>query len=158
MSTTLNLVDHLLALARRHQDLGRLRDAIDVLTRLLEFRELPAEAAEDAQIRLAEMYLKRRRFRKARRHLTAALRHKPDEARYHYLMAVASLAEDRGDLDRAGDHFRRSLELDDCQPCCRAEYGVLAVRLGRAEEGLTHLRRAVELAPEDAEIIGKVAK
>jgi Tfp pilus assembly protein PilF len=154
----LNLVDHLLALGRRYQELGRLRDATEVLTRLTGFRELPGEAAEEAQVRLAELYLKRRRYAKARRHLTAALRHRPDEARYHYLMATAALAEDRGDLHRAADHFRRSLELDETQPRCRVEYGILAVRLGRSDEGVAHLRQAVEQAPADAEVVGKAAK
>jgi Tfp pilus assembly protein PilF len=158
MSTTLNLVDHLLLLGRRYQELGRLRDAMQVLTRLTGFRELPGKAAEEAQVRLAELCLKRRRYVKARRHLTVALRHRPDSARYHHLMARASLAEDRGDLDRAADHYRRSLELDDTQALCRAEYGVLAVRLGRADEGLTQLRRAIEQAPDDAEVMAKAVK
>ena len=63
MSPTLNLVDHLLALGRRYQDLGQGRDALRIFTRLSSFRELPAEAAEEAQARLAELQLKRRKYR-----------------------------------------------------------------------------------------------
>jgi Tfp pilus assembly protein PilF len=158
MSTTLNLIDHLLLLGRRYQELGRLRDASRLLTRLTAFRELPGEAAEEAQVRLAELCLKRRHFARARRHLTVALRHQPDSARYHHLMATAVLAEDRGDLDRAADHYRRSLALDDTQALCRAEYGLLAVRLGHAEEGIAQLRRAAEQAPDDADVIARAAK
>jgi tetratricopeptide (TPR) repeat protein len=158
MSITLNLVDHLLILGRRHQELGRVHDAVRVLSRLSGFRDLPGEAAEEVQVRLAELCMKRRRYAKARRHLTAALRHQPDSARYHYLMAKAALAEDRGDMERASDHFCRSLELDESQAMCRAECGLLAVRLGRVDDGLAHLRRALELAPEDAEVIAKAVK
>jgi Tfp pilus assembly protein PilF len=73
-------------------------------------------------------------------------------------MAKACLAEDRGDLERAADHFRRSLVLDGTQAMCRADYGVLAVRLGHTEDGLAQLRQAIELAADDAEVIARVVK
>src|SRR5579884_2112532 len=119
MMPTLNLVDHVLAMGRRYQEVGRHRDAVTVLHRLSQFRYLPAEAAEEAQARLAEIHLKRRKYKQARRHLTAALRHQPDNARYHYLLATALQAEDGGDLERAADHYRRALELDPGHVKCR---------------------------------------
>src|SRR5947209_1539349 len=111
MSTTLNLVDRLLTLARHRQAIGCTQDAIALLTRLTHFRDLPAEAAEETQARLGELHLEGGRFRRARRHLTAALRHCPDSARYHFLMARAAGADDRRDPERAAGHYRRSLEL-----------------------------------------------
>jgi tetratricopeptide (TPR) repeat protein len=158
MNTTLNLVDHLLALGRRYQELGRHRDALRLLTRLSGFRELPAGAAEETQARLAEIHLKRRRFVRARRCLTAALRHQPACARYHHLMGNAVQAEDRGNLERAAEHYRRSLEIDPAGVKCLGDYGLLAVRLGRIEEGLARLREAVDKAPEDAEATAKLVK
>src|SRR5437762_11958173 len=108
MSRTLNLVDGLLLMGRRHQQLGRIRDALTVLARLASFRELPREVAEETQIRLAEIQLRRRKYRRARRHLAVALRYDPDNARSHYLMATAlrGLGEDQ--WDRAAVHYRRS--------------------------------------------------
>jgi Tfp pilus assembly protein PilF len=158
MKATLNLVDHLLAMGRRYQELGRQRDALAVLTRLSGFRELPAAAAEETQVRLAELHLRRRRYARARRHLTAALRHQPDNARYHYLMAGSLHADDQGDCERAVAHYRRSLELDPGQVRCRADYGLLLVRQGEVEDGLGRLREAVERAPENAEVLGKLVK
>lgn len=158
MNPTLNLVDHLLSLGRRYHDLGRIRDALRVLARLAAFRELPAAAAEEAQARLAEILIKRRKFRRARRHLAAALRHSPGSARYHYLMATSVRAEDRGDLKRAAEHYRRSLELDPQQPRCLGEWGLLAVKLGETDEGLAHLRRAVELEPHSPEGVARLVK
>src|SRR4051812_9819715 len=105
MATILNVFDHLLARGKRLQALGRNRDAGAVFTRLAGLRLLPGPVAEEAQLRLAELALKRRRFAQARRHLTAALRHQPDSARYHFLLATALQGED-GDLDRAAEHFR----------------------------------------------------
>jgi tetratricopeptide (TPR) repeat protein len=158
MNPTLNLVDHLLAMGRRYQDLGQGRDALRIFTRLSSFRELPAEAAEEAQVRLAELQIKRRKYGRARRHLAIALRFQPDSARYHYLMAGALRAGDRGNLEKAAGYYRRSLELDPENVKCRAEFGLAAVRLGQTEEGLASLRQAVERAPDDADVVGKLAK
>jgi len=158
MEPTLNLVDHLLAMGRRLQELGRTGDALKVLKQLASFRQLPEEAAEETHVRLGELHLKRRRFRLARRHLTAALRHRPEEARYHQLMAVSCQAAGRGDLKRAAEHYRRALELDPQCPTCLTGYGLLAIQVGQTEEGLASLRRAAELAPDNPEVLGKLAR
>jgi tetratricopeptide (TPR) repeat protein len=158
VNATLNLVDHLLAAAGRCQEQGRLREALRLLTRLAGFRQLPADAAEQTQARLAELQLKRRKYKRARRHLAAALQHAPDAARYHYWMATALVHDRDADLERAADHYRRSLELDPAQLKCQYEYGLLEVRLGRTEEGLERLHKAVEQAPGDADAVAKLAK
>lgn len=158
MMPTLNLVDHALAMGRRYQEVGRHRDALKVFTRLCQFRYLPSGAAEEAQARLAEIHLKRRRFKHARRHLTAALRYQPDNARYHYLLASALQAEDGHDSERATEHYRRALELDPGHVKCLADYGLLLLRQGETEEGLARLRDAAERAPDDVEVLGKLVK
>jgi tetratricopeptide (TPR) repeat protein len=158
MMPTLNLVEGVLAMGRRYQEMGRHRDAAAVFTRLSHFRYLPAEAAEETQARLAEIHLKRRKYKQARRHLTAALRYQPNNVRYHYLLATAICAEEAADLQLAGDHYRRALELDPGHVKCRADYGHLLLRLGQIEEGLARLREAADQAPEDVEVLGKLVK
>jgi Tfp pilus assembly protein PilF len=158
MSKTLNLVDRLLARGRQFQALGRDFDAQHIFNRLAGFRELPAAVAEETQARLAELCLRRKRHQKARRHLTAALRHQPDSARYHYLMAAAVEADSKADPERAAEHYRRSLELDPEQPRCLGQYGLLAIRLGQTDEGLQCLRRAVEVAPDDPNALERLVK
>ena len=158
MTKTLKFTDHVLSLGRKYQEVGRFADAETVLGRLSGFGELPAAAAEEAQARLAELHLRRRKFARARRCLAAALAHQPDSARYHLLMATACQADDRGDLERADEHYRRSLELDPKQGNCQSNAGLLAVRLGRTEEGLARLRRAVDEAPGDVEAVRKLVK
>jgi tetratricopeptide (TPR) repeat protein len=157
MSMTLNLTDRLLVMGRRLHKLGRNQDALHILNRLAGLRELPAEVAEETQVHLAEICLSRRKYRRARRHLTAALVHQPDNARYHYLMGTALASDDKADRQRAADHYRKSLQLDPNQPKCLSDFGSLALRLGQTDEGLRCLRRSVELAPDDPIPVRKLA-
>jgi tetratricopeptide (TPR) repeat protein len=158
MSTTLNLADRLLAMGRHFQALGREPDAVRILGRLTNFQQLPPEIIEEARSRLAEMMLRWGRFTRARKLLTALLVQRPTEARYHYLMATALDSGERGNPQRAAEHFRQALALDPAQPRWLGEFGLLALRLGQTEEGLSSLRRAAELAPNDLDVIGRLAE
>jgi tetratricopeptide (TPR) repeat protein len=154
----LNLVDELLSRSRRFQQLGRFDEALNLLTRLVGFHELPVYAAEEIEIRLGELSLRRRNYKRARRHLLAALVHQPDNARAHYLLANAFSRGRRPDAQRALAHYRRSIELEPDHAIRLCAYGLLLVRLGQAQNGLRHLRRAVEGAPEDVSILKQVIK
>lgn len=155
-STTLGLVDHLLCRGRHFQHLGRTHDALRILGRLAGFRELPAAVAEEAQFRLGELQLRRKKYARARRHLAAALRYAPDNPRYHFRLAQALDNDRDGDLARAAEHYRTSLGLDGTQTDCLCAWGALALRLNRTEEGLECLRGAAELAPDDVKVLAKV--
>jgi tetratricopeptide (TPR) repeat protein len=158
MSKTLNLVDCLLARGRNLQQLGREQDALVLFERLAGFRHLPPQIAEETQLHLAEILLERGECQAARRHLTAALAQKPTSARYHFLMASALEADEKGNDRRALEHYRMSLELDGDQPECLGEAGMLALQLGKVVEGLKWLRRAVELAPDDPEAVARLVE
>jgi Tfp pilus assembly protein PilF len=158
MSMTLNLVDRLLAMGRTFQHLGRTHDARTALGKLAAFGDLPAATAEETQVRLAELHLSQRKYRRARRHLTAALLHQPTNARYHYLLATALDNDGQGDDNRAAEHYRKSLELDPEQPRCLGAYGLLLLRQGQTEDGLKALRRAGELAPDNPEAVGTLVE
>jgi Tfp pilus assembly protein PilF len=155
---TLNLFTEMLARGRRLQEMGRPGEAGQVLTRLAGLRELPARVAEETQARLGALALKRRRFRRARRHLRAALQFRPDKARYHFLMATASHRDERGDLAAALEHYQTALELDPRHVRCRCEGGLLLLRMGRVEEGLDWLRQAVAQAPERPDVLAKLVR
>lgn len=155
MTRILNLVDHLLADGQRKLSLGRTLEGVQVLTRLTALRDLPDAVAEIAQSRLAEVHLRNRRFRRARRHLTAALVANPDHADHHYLLARACQGDGKGDLLRAAEHYRRALEIEPDHLNALVHGGLLAVRSGQVRQGLTDLRRALELAPDDAKVLEK---
>lgn len=158
MSHTLNLFDELILRARRLEESGQWRQAVGVLARLAQFPDLPPAIAEEAHARQGEILLKKRRYRAARRHLRAALRLRPENARYHFLLGLALHTDPEGDREQAGRHYRRSLELAPAQSRCRGEAGLLAIEQGRTEEGLALLRQAVERNPADAGAITRLVK
>jgi tetratricopeptide (TPR) repeat protein len=156
MSKMLNLVDRLLALGRSLHKLGRAHDAVAALERLAGLPALPRPIAEEAHARLGELYTGLKKYRRARRHLALALVQQPEHPHYHFLLA--GLMERKGDLDCAGEHYRRSLELEPDQPRCLAAYGLLTMRQGNVEDGITCLRCAAEMAPEDPRTLRLLVK
>ncbi len=156
MSKMLNLADRLLALGRSLHKLGRDHDAVAALTRLAAFPALPRHVAEEVHSRLGELYLGLKKYRRARRHVALALAQQPDHPHYHFLLA--GLLERAGDLDAAGNHYRKSLELEADQPRCLAAYGLLTLKQGNVEDGLTCLRCAVETDPDDPRVLRLLVK
>jgi Tfp pilus assembly protein PilF len=156
MSSTVNLFDHLLDTACRLHQAGRHNDAFAYLCKLIKLPDLPADIAAEAHLRLAEILLRRRKPTRARKHLKAALRHAPDDARAQQLMAEA-LEEGRlPDPCAALEHYRRSLELAPDQPECLCAAGRLAVAQGLGEEGLGYLRKAAEVAADDPDVLRQI--
>ena len=158
MSRTLNLVAHLLAHGRKLHQLGVENEALRTLGQLARFRELEPEVAEEVQSRLAEILLRRGKFARARRHLAAALAHQPDNPHYHHLMATAIDADMDGEPARALEHWRQALQLDPTDPRYLSEFGLVAVREGEIEEGLTALRRAHVLAADDPAVLARLTE
>src|SRR5262245_60208290 len=153
MSGTLKLAERLLAMGRDRLRAGRPDDALALLRRLAEFPELPAAIAEEAHRLLGELLFDRQQYRAARRHLAASLRRNPSHAGVHYLMGLAYERDPEADPRRAVRHFRLSLLLAPEQPRCLRDYGETNLRRDRTASGLRLLRRAVELAPDDADLL-----
>jgi Flp pilus assembly protein TadD len=158
MTTTVCFFDSLLAQARRLQQAGQSSQAIQALTRLAALADLPADTAAEVHARLGELHLKRHRFRKARRHLRRALGLAPDSARLHHRLGLCHGNDPRGQAERARRHYRRAIDLDPDRPRWRGEAGLLAIRLGRMDEGLSLLRQAHEQVPDDVNVLGQLVK
>jgi Flp pilus assembly protein TadD len=152
----LNLAERLLALGRSLQKLGREHDAVAALKRLARFPALPRHLAEEVHDRLGDLYLGMKKYRRARRHVALALAQQPNHPHYH--LQLAGLLEKTGESDRAGEHYRRSLELEPDQPRCLAAYGLLTLRQGNTEDGLTCLRCAAEMDPDDVKVMRLLVK
>jgi tetratricopeptide (TPR) repeat protein len=157
MSTTLNLLDHLLSRGRALHTAGFAHEASLVFERLASLRSLPAEIAEEVQERLGELRLHAGQYKKARRHFAAAISGQPKHARYHYLLATATQADDACDRKDALEHLCRAVECEPTNANYLCELGLQAMELGEVEQGLEALRRAATAAPGDPEVLAKVA-
>jgi len=90
MTKKLNLITEMLKRGRQLHDLGLSREAGRVFSRLNHLSHVPQEIAEEVQGRLAEIRYEEGRFRRARRHLAAALAYQPNNPHYHYMMGLAA--------------------------------------------------------------------
>jgi tetratricopeptide (TPR) repeat protein len=158
MSATLSFTHHLLARGRELGRLGQTHAASRLLDRLASCRDLPKEIAEETHAHLAELHLQQGHLKKARRRLTTALAHDPENAHYHFLLAGAIVEDETCDPDRALRHYRRCAKLDPDEPKYWCGLGLLALSVGQILEGLRALRRAHELAPDDPKILRQVAE
>jgi tetratricopeptide (TPR) repeat protein len=159
MSRTLNLAERLAANGRRYQELGLAQEAAHCWMRLSGLAGLPAELAQEAQTSLGEFHLQRGRYTRARRHLAAALAQQPGNAHYHYLLGAALEGDGNGDQPRALTHYRRAIQIDPEEPQYLCAFGLLLLEMGDDdEEGASALLRALELAPDDLEIVEQVVE
>lgn len=158
MSTMLNLTDSLLAMGRELHEQGRAHDARLLFERLVKFRDLGAATAEEAHIRLAELYLAERSYKKARRHLTILMCLRPSVAKYCYRYAVAIHRDPKGDPNRAARYYRQAVDMDPTRPRWWSNYGKLLSRMGRTTEAVAQMRRAFELDPHDPVIVGRLVE
>jgi tetratricopeptide (TPR) repeat protein len=158
MQDTLCLFDELLTRGRRLQQAGQATAAVVCLERLLALAGVPGLCAAEAHQRLGEIALKRRLFRRARRHLLSAIRLWSENPRAHFLLGLAWSQDPEGDAHKAARHYRRALKLSPQLARCRGELGLVLLRLGEPEEGLELLREAAEQAAGDAGAAGRLVK
>ena len=106
VSKTLDLAQQALALGRHYLRQGRDLEALDILGKLVRLGQLEPAVAEQTQIHLAEIHLRRRDFAQARRHINVALAYQPAKAEYHHMMAMAVEDDPEADPRRAMQHYR----------------------------------------------------
>jgi adenylate cyclase len=68
-----------------------------------------------------------------------------DESTSH--AALGFIQMDRRSFDAALSHMERAIEINPANPANKADLGILLCRIGRAEEGLEHLRDARRIDP-----------
>ncbi len=157
MGMTLNLIDILLTTGRRFFEIGRYSDAITSLNKLANFRKLPEPILLEMQSLLADAHFEQGDYKEARRHLTAAIAIKPTHAEYHYLMAVAIEKDETADRERAEMYYQRAIKLDAAEAVYWLDYAGYLFSMEKRPQALKAARKALALAPRDAEILGPAA-
>lgn len=153
MSRTLTFAyaEAALAAARTLAANGRTRDALARVE--LALQGTPSPAAETYRF-AAELCRELERYGRARRHLRMALAVRPHDAALHHDLGLALQDDPYGCDRRAAGRFRKAVALAPENPTYRAALGLALVRLNRVSSGIAELKKAVELAPTDAAVMG----
>jgi Flp pilus assembly protein TadD len=153
MGRMLNLLESVVTRARQLQDVGRTHDALSLLRRHANQPELPAPMAAETHHLMGELCLNLQQHRQARKHLATAIRLQPRDATVHHMMANAIDRDPEIDAQAASRYYRSALELAPNDPALLTDAGLFHVDMGRSGKGLTMLRLAVELAPDDMNVL-----
>lgn len=107
--------------------------------------------AWEPNFRLGLVALERTDYAEAQRLLARALELGGEDARVYNALGAAHLLQDA--VPEAVEHFRKALALDPRSAHTHSNMGYTLIRdLERFEEGAEHIRRAQQLAPDDADI------
>ena len=129
-----NLLQH----AQSMIQAGRQKEALDIAKSLVADR--PDDIAAINTLVWAHASLEQ--LAAAQEVLRDGLRRYPDEPRLHQMMANAHLQQ--GDADAARRHLERVIELDPDNARALEELGWLLARMGRADDGIALLERALD--------------
>ncbi|MCE9534456.1 MAG: hypothetical protein K8T89_25545 [Planctomycetes bacterium] len=156
MNPSINLLDRMLTRSRQMLDMGRRVEARRRLDKLLTFPDVPETIRIEAHRLLGEIHLDAQCFRRARRHLLAALGLAPNDAETHYQLGVALDLDPDIDPKRAAREFKKALELKPDEARYWSGYGQICLRLGREKQSFGAFAAAADLAPMDLEVVDEI--
>lgn len=99
-----------------------------------------------AQLGLARSLLNLQRIEDAQRLLEQSLTESPDNAEAYELLG--QIAQARGDVDAARDHFERAVQLQPTLASAQFTLGLLHDNQGRLDRAIEHYQAAVAASPE----------
>ena len=158
MNPSINLLQRLLTQGRRLIYMGRLTEARRRLEKLLAFPEVSEQARVEAHQLLADIHLDNQCYRKARRHLVAALGLHADSAQSLYQLAVTLDLDPDADPKRAAKYYRKALELKPDEARYWSSYGQVCLRLGKEKAAYGAFVAAADLASMDVEVIDEITE
>jgi tetratricopeptide (TPR) repeat protein len=119
--------------------------------------DTPPELTLLAHRLAARLFGANQSYKRARKHLYAALMLDPDNAELHYELGQAFENDPYGCDWRAARRFRRAVALDP-QPTYQAAFGRALVRINRLRAGSAQLLEAADMAPIDAAVLQVVVE
>jgi tetratricopeptide (TPR) repeat protein len=128
---------------------GRVEDGLD-RTKNAEDYYKKAIAADpkmvEANIELAELYLRLRRFSEAKPQLDAAMAQAPDNPQVHVGYGEMALVEN--DIETADKELRKAADLNSNLPGVFLGLSKVALAKGKLEAAETHAQRALKIDPK----------
>jgi tetratricopeptide (TPR) repeat protein len=156
MNPSINLLERLLTQGRQLVFMGRYVEARRRLDKLLALPDVPEHQRIEAHQLLGDIHLDSQCYRKARRHLLAALGLRPHCHETLYRLAVTLDVDPDADPKRAAKYFRKALEQKPDEPRYWSGYGQICLRLGKEKAAYGAFVAAADLAPNDVEILDEI--
>ncbi len=157
MDSLINLLENVLAQGRRLYQQGHFKEARRRLDKLLAYPEVPVSSRVEAHEILAEIYFELQCYRKARRHLLAALGLQPTKADLNYRLAHILANDTSVDPRKSVKYYRRAIELEPDVAHYWSGYGQVCVRLGWEKAARGAFIAAADLAPINIDTIDEIA-
>jgi tetratricopeptide (TPR) repeat protein len=154
MVPILSLAEHLLARGRRLRSAGFFHEAQKPLERMLSLPEQNNALSAETLGMLAEMSLRRGKYKRAVRQLESALGIFPTCPQFLYLMgralerSKARIAATQAEMEQAAANYLACLENDPNHIEARTALGRLRLRQGLVEEGVSILRHGFQANPD----------
>lgn len=134
-----------LAVARKHLEAGRPREAESLYQRVLAVDPDSADALNG----LGAIACQSGRSAEGQAHLAAAIALDPMNARYHTNLGVAHLSA--GNLPAAYSSLRTALSIDPALPEANMNLGTVLFNRGEADRAIAHFRQAARAMPRSAD-------
>jgi tetratricopeptide (TPR) repeat protein len=156
MDRVISLVERILVRGQKLIHFGKLGEGKKLLLNLLSFGDVPTEKRREAHGLLADLYLEAGLFKKARRHLTAAITLNPLGAEGYFELAQAIERDPEAKQGRAWKLLRKATRLKPDQPRYWVALGQLSLRLNRTTAALSAFRRAIRLEPGELKLVSAI--
>jgi tetratricopeptide (TPR) repeat protein len=156
MNSSINLLERLLSQGRRFFFMGRHVESRRRLEKLLALPDVPEHQRIEAHQLLADIHLDAQCYRKARRHLIAALGLRPNCAETLFSLGVTLDMDPDVDPKRAAKYFKKALENKPDEPRYWSGYGQVCLRLGKEKAAYGAFVAAADLAPNDADVLDEI--
>jgi Flp pilus assembly protein TadD len=136
---------------------GRRTEARLAYDSLLDRPTITVEETVQTHLAAAKLAHSVEQYRRARRHLRAAARLRPQDATIQYDLGRAFESDPYGCDRRAAKRFRKASLLNANEPIYRASLGRAMIRIRELSSGVKVLLRAASSAPTDLNVLDIVA-
>jgi Flp pilus assembly protein TadD len=73
-------------------------------------------------------------------------------------MAIGLLMADKNDMEKAVQHFSRTLKISPINAQAQKYLGIAKFQQGKLDQAVFHLSKALEIMPDDASLVNELGK
>jgi len=143
----MDTIGNLFKSAAHETRLGNIEKAIKDYEKILLLSRSDIRVRHLAHWGMGEIYLNDKQYRKAKYHLSQALRINPDESYSHYLLGCTYTYTN--EIDRAIHHLEEAIRLDDSKDIYWNQLGWVIGYNRDIDKGIDYLKRSLSINPKN---------